>query len=129
MSFVLELDRQLAAHLVVALASHRRRLRSEGVFPPAGFEELVAVVTNCATAGQGETDPDDVLPWLQDAPMEKLLYKRSEAAKVLGIHERTVQRLVASGELPAVHVRGATRIRKADLDAYVSGLDPDKVAS
>ena len=129
MTLVLDVDRELAAHLAVALASHRRRLRSEGLPPPAGFDDLVAVATKRARAGQGQTDPDDVLAWLQDAPVERLLLTKAEAAKVLGIHERTVQRLVAAGELPAVHVRGATRIRKADLDAYVSGLDPNKVAS
>jgi hypothetical protein len=35
---------------------------------------------------------------------------------------RTIERLVAAGRLPLVHVEGAARLRQADLEAYVDSL-------
>lgn len=46
----------------------------------------------------------------------------------LGVSERTVRRLVAAGQLPAVEVGHRPRIRPGDLDAYVAGLPVRPVA-
>ena len=45
-------------------------------------------------------------------------------ADVLSVSERTVRRLTKSGELPAVAIAGSTRVRTADLAAYVEALPP-----
>jgi excisionase family DNA binding protein len=50
---------------------------------------------------------------------------KSEAADQLGVSLRTIERLIAAGRLPLVHVEGAARVRMADLGAYVQGLDAD----
>ncbi len=50
--------------------------------------------------------------------MMKLLLK-SEVAELLGVSMRTVDRLRASGQLPAVRVRGSPRFLPADVAAYV----------
>jgi excisionase family DNA binding protein len=51
--------------------------------------------------------------------MERLLVTPAEAAEALDVSERTLRRLVAEGQLPAVRVRGRLRVRPADLDRYV----------
>ena len=45
----------------------------------------------------------------------------SEAARRLSVSERTVERLIGSGALPAVAIGGCPRIRATDLTAYVEG--------
>jgi excisionase family DNA binding protein len=47
----------------------------------------------------------------------------AEAAKVLGVCQRTVWQLVRDGELPAVRVRRAIRIRRRSLLAYISARE------
>jgi len=49
---------------------------------------------------------------------------KAEAADQLGVSVRTVERLIAAGRLPLVHVEGAARLRVADLEAYVDALVP-----
>jgi excisionase family DNA binding protein len=51
---------------------------------------------------------------------------RAEAAQKLGLSVRTVARLIASGELPAVRIRAAVRIDPNDLDALI---DRHRIAS
>ena len=41
-----------------------------------------------------------------------------EAATVLGVHERTIRRAVARGDLPATKHAGQYRIAPADLERY-----------
>ena len=42
-----------------------------------------------------------------------------EVAAVLAVHPKTVRRLVASGELIAVKIGAAVRVRWTDIDAFV----------
>jgi excisionase family DNA binding protein len=56
----------------------------------------------------------------------RLLITKSEAAEQLGVSLRTIERLIAAGQLPLVHVAGAARVRVADLGAYVQSLDADR---
>jgi excisionase family DNA binding protein len=43
-----------------------------------------------------------------------------EAASILGVHERTVQRLLKNGELPGYKAGlRQWRIRREDLEAYI----------
>jgi len=48
--------------------------------------------------------------------MAEHVYTIEEAAKILKVAERTIRRMIDSGELPAFRVRGAIRIRKAVID-------------
>jgi excisionase family DNA binding protein len=41
-----------------------------------------------------------------------------EIAKILKVHQRTVQRLIRSGELPAFRVGIQWRVNRSDLEAY-----------
>jgi excisionase family DNA binding protein len=51
-----------------------------------------------------------------------LLLDYRHAGEWLDLSDRTVRRLVHDGELPAVKIGGATRIRRVDLEAYVENL-------
>lgn len=52
-----------------------------------------------------------------------LLLTLSEAAGLLRLSDRTLQRMVASGEFPApLKLRGATRVPLADVEGYVAKL-------
>jgi excisionase family DNA binding protein len=55
----------------------------------------------------------------------RLLLTKSEAATQLGVSLRTIERLIAAGRLPLVHVGSAARVRVADLGAYVQSLDAE----
>jgi excisionase family DNA binding protein len=54
-----------------------------------------------------------------------LLITKSDAAEVLGVSLRTIERLISAGRLPLVHVEGAARVRLTDLEAYVQSLEAD----
>jgi excisionase family DNA binding protein len=46
----------------------------------------------------------------------------AEVAKRLSVSVKTVRRLIADGELPAVKIRGRVVIKESDLTAYISSL-------
>jgi excisionase family DNA binding protein len=43
-----------------------------------------------------------------------------EAAHIMGIHQRSVQRLLKRGELPGFRAGFHWRIRRAELEAYIA---------
>jgi len=66
------------------------------------------------------TTPDGTRKPVKRA-IDPLLLKPAEAAAHLRVNVRTVYRLINDGQLPKVHIgeARATRIRRADLDAYI----------
>ena len=50
---------------------------------------------------------------------ERLLYRISEAADILGISRSTLYRLIASGELATIRVGAAPRIPAKVLERFV----------
>jgi excisionase family DNA binding protein len=61
---------------------------------------------------------------MQEALADKRLLSPAEAAHTLGISRSTLYALLASGLIRSVSVGRLRRIRSADLDDYVSGLQP-----
>ena len=121
-----QLPAELLAHLVIALSRYRRQLRTEGGRVPAQIEDLIAFLADRVKARH------DVLmldPWRAAsdpaAMPRRLLITKGDAAEQLGVSLRTIERLIAAGRLPLVHVEGAARVRVADLEAYVQGLEAD----
>lgn len=51
---------------------------------------------------------------------QTMLITIAEAAELLAVSPRTVRREMTDGELPYVQVRGAPRIDRSELDAYIS---------
>ncbi|MGH9281590.1 MAG: helix-turn-helix domain-containing protein [Acidimicrobiales bacterium] len=54
--------------------------------------------------------------------MLPLLLDYEDVADVLQVSTATVKRLVSSGDLPAVKVAGARRVRRVDVEAFVARL-------
>jgi len=44
-----------------------------------------------------------------------------KAATILGVSTRTVWRMIAAGELSVIHIRGCTRLLKAQVLGYLNG--------
>ena len=121
-----QLPAELLAHLVIALSRYRRQLRAEGGRVPAQIEDLIGFLAERVKARH------DVLvldPWRAaadpSAMPRRLLITKGDAAEQLGVSLRTIERLIAGGRLPLVHVEGAARVRVADLEAYVQALEVD----
>jgi excisionase family DNA binding protein len=121
------LPAELIAHLVIALSRYRRQLRAEGAPMPAQIEALIGFLADRVKARH------DVLmldPWRgasdPAAMPRRLLITKSDAATQLGVSLRTIERLIAAGRLPLVHVEGAARVRVADLEAYVQSLETER---
>lgn len=118
-------DEEVAGHLALALARHLRRCRDDGLEVPDAVRQL-ADATLAVARGRQEATNVDVLAELTDGgpAMGSYLLDYETAARLLGVSRRTVERLVASGDLVAVTVGdGSPRIRRSDLEAYVDGLD------
>ena len=113
---------ELIAHLVIALSRYRRQLRTDGVWIPAQIEDLITFLADRIRASQVLM----VDPWRAPDPSampRRLLITKSDAAELLGVSLRTIERLISAGRLPLVHVEGAARVRVTDLEAYVQGLE------
>ena len=52
--------------------------------------------------------------------MSEALLTIQQAAERLGVSTKTVDRLVAAGQMPAVYVGSLKRFTPADLDAYIN---------
>jgi excisionase family DNA binding protein len=50
-------------------------------------------------------------------------HRVAAVARLLDVHPATVYRLVASGELKSLRVRGSIRIPAAALDAYLAAAE------
>ncbi len=123
---LLDVDRNLAGHVAVALAKHRQALRREQVAAPEGLDDLLDAMTSRARSGQGATALDPAADLSQYQPVTApLLLTKTEAAETLGVSPRSVDRLIADGRLTAVKTGAASvRIRRSDLESFVASLDP-----
>jgi excisionase family DNA binding protein len=112
-------------HLALAITRYVRQLRMDGLPVPSMVEELAAFLTLYIRTRQAATGVDGDYGMREDvSAVRRLLITKAEAAERLGISVRTVERLIAAGRLPLVHVEGAARLRVADLEAYVDALVP-----
>jgi len=110
-------------HLAVALVAHERRLRREGSPPPPPLVgDLAQFLRDCVSIRHDATGMDGLDGDHDHVAVGVLLVTKVEVATVLSVSIRTVERLIAAGRLPVVHVEGATRIRVEDLNTYVQGL-------
>ena len=117
-----------ADHLLLADALKREVafLRNNGLALPDALSDLLR---HCAQQAQGDsgglerTDDAWVDELLEPAPV--LLRTYDETAKALRVSPKTVERLVAAGELAAVSIGRSRRVRQCDLEAFVTSLKVD----
>jgi excisionase family DNA binding protein len=120
------LPNEAITHLLIALSRHMRQLRQDGRHAPAQLEQLTALLATHVRSRHGMPMLDGSCGCGDSPAMPgRLLITKKEAAEQLGVSLRTIERLIAAGRLPLVHVEGAARVRVADLEAYVQGLDAD----
>jgi excisionase family DNA binding protein len=55
-------------------------------------------------------------------PVQRLALKVPEAAQAIGLSERKLRDLIASGEVAAFHVDRSIRVRVSDLERYLAQL-------
>lgn len=121
----LDLDERGTAHLVMALRLYERRLRTDGYhqLPPLLRQLHDALV---ARTGQERTTSDG-----DDQPGEDgrvLLLDYDDVAAQLGVSERTVRRLVETGDLRVVRIGQSPRVHPDDLRAFVESLRQQRSA-
>lgn len=106
-----------------AVAQMEERRRRAGK-PP--LEELTALrsIAFRFMPGQGGSMFPEGFGEAESGRMGRLLVDIEDAADALDVSVSTVKRLIAAGELPAVKVGGATRVRTFDLAGYVTRLAP-----
>jgi excisionase family DNA binding protein len=118
---------RLESELCEVFERHRRRLRTDGVAPSTELrscEEMVRLLVRFLARGRLDATNMDGAGDAVHAEGMALVVDYEEAASELHVSRRTVERLAKNGELPTVSVGGRPRVRSADLNAYVSGLEP-----
>lgn len=119
-------NRELFAHLALAMSRYEVEARRDGVAVPAELAVLRGFFMDCAqrrpeaTEGAGGPSLADGGGMTEHA----LLLSRRQVAGLLACSTRSVDRLIAAGTLQAVKVEGSTRVRRGDLDTYIAGLSP-----
>lgn len=61
--------------------------------------------------------------------MNDTFFTIAQVAEKLQVSEKTVRRMLLSGELPGYKIGGQYRIRPAELEAWISDQAIDKVSS
>ena len=113
---------ELLAHVAAALALHARRMRSEGRSVPPGLLVIAEWAADCVRSRHSPTVLDGLARVLDGRVMDPLLLTKHDAATLLRMSVRTVERMAANGTLTPVKVAGSVRFRRSDLDAYVAKL-------
>ena len=72
-----------------------------------------------------DTESHDVTSALGVRMDIKLLLTVREAAEVLGISRTAIYLLLQRGEIPSVKIGRSRRIKRQDVESYVSGLADD----
>ena len=64
----------------------------------------------------------EVLHSPQQKGRRNLFVSKSRAAEILGLHPKTIERLITRGELAAYKPAGRVRIRREDLFAFLESV-------
>lgn len=114
-----------ADHLAAALNHYERECRRNGGYLPSALLALRDALSSLATNGQerprvvtGPRVVDDGVMTSTASP-EPMVMNFEEVARTLRVSERSVRRLVSSGEIPTVRVGAAPRVRVEDVRQYV----------
>ncbi|MDT0351697.1 helix-turn-helix transcriptional regulator [Pseudonocardia charpentierae] len=125
---------ELLEHLALAMTMHVRNLRQDALRVPPSVDELAAVLVHYVQTRQVATLAEHEWTAMSRAAHDdkmtgRLLVSKAEAAELLGVSVRTVERLIAHGQLPLLHIERASRLRLADIEAYVNSLAGEQTAT
>jgi excisionase family DNA binding protein len=127
-----DLPAAVALEVAVALIQHqrarqdviadaRRNGRTESPLP-WGFAEVVDYFAAVVRSRQESPNMPSSADLLEAFPVAQRLLTREQAAGSLQLSVTSVDRLIKTGQLPAVTVNGSVRVRCTDLDGFVAGL-------
>ncbi len=114
--------RLVAAHIVKAITAHESACRRNAIEVPPALVSMRELLESLARTRQDATQVVTVDEAAHGVPMTPVLLRKREAATSLRCSVRTVERLIANGDLVAVGMGGQVRIRPSDLDAYVATM-------
>jgi excisionase family DNA binding protein len=98
----------------------RRRYARNGVYWPIELESLRLLANERQAPPHLAADADSG---------DRLCITYKEAARRVSVSERTINRLIAKGELPRVMIGdNCPRITVADLEAFTKGLQRERAA-
>ena len=106
------------AHAIVRHAAVRQR---DGLPVPSLAVALAKWCADQARSGEDRQPLAIADIGVDVGVMDQLLLTDRDAAVLLRVSARTVRAMIADGRLSAVKIGGATRIRRSDLDVFVSG--------
>ena len=120
-------DRAVARHLALALIRHRKACARNHQPYPSALAELERAASEAAgvpgrLGADGGNRPESDGNSGQTGP--SVLSQRQVAA-VLGIHPRTVRRMLDRGELQPVYIGSRRRVARESLQFVVPDLGPD----
>ena len=116
------LTAEVAGHLCLAVQQHRQWARRAGLALPDELDQLERALATRARRGQEGTPLEDLWSVRHAQTMSPQLLDYAATAQVLGVSERSVKRIIATGDLTAVRIGGSSRVRVEQLDDYIARL-------
>jgi excisionase family DNA binding protein len=110
---------ELAFHVAKALRLYFRHEKRNGRTVPVAVLDVARYIL-ASPMRQEATNLGDRLRAAEAERMSEELLTKKQAAAELGGSVRTLERIVAAGDLVVVRVGRSVRIRRADLRAYVA---------
>jgi excisionase family DNA binding protein len=120
---LLDLTEAERLHLAAALRDRQRALRRDGRTLPPRLTELAAGLIGPQAATAGRKSPT---PATTTKVGDAWLMSGSQAARLLGVSDRTLRRRAAAGDIPSVLDGNHRRYRRTDLERYVKQLPPGR---
>jgi len=112
-------DDELAEHFAKALLEYIRRERTNGRHVPIEVLDVAKYILEGSMRQDATNDGLQRRAAHAERMANELLTKR-QAAVSLGVSVRSLERLVAAGELVVVRSGRSVRVRRGDLDAYIN---------
>ncbi len=119
---LLTMSAEVAGHVCIALQQHRNWGRRAGLALPEELPEIERALAIRARRGQTGTPVEDLWQVRHAEQVSPKLLSYAATAQVLGISERSVKRIIATGDLRPVKIGGSSRIRVEDVDSYIARL-------
>jgi len=119
---LLTMSAEVAGHVTIAIQQHRAWARTAGLALPDELDQLERALAIRARRGQDGTPLEDLWSVRHAQTMAPQLLDYAATAKVLGVSERSVKRIIATGDLTPVKIGGSSRIRVEQLDNYLELL-------
>lgn len=114
---VLALDADVAGHVAVAIRRHRSALAKNGLAEPPALADLEAAALEIVSKRQEASPGVTVTGDMQDGERDYLT--RIDVHRLTGASLSTVDRWIASGQLPSTRRGRVRRVSRVDLDRFL----------